>query len=114
MSDADGVKIATRRADHGAQWWTLTDQRKWKRPKCWCWTAAPFIKEVGLTKEGASALKHYLFHRGTQLVVPEVVAKECERRLAARAKVMKHNVAGHFAWLARFCGRVNGVDGSKR
>ena len=29
MSDADGVKIATRRAEHGAQWWTLTDQRKW-------------------------------------------------------------------------------------
>ena len=31
--------------------------------------SSTFIKEVGLTKEGASALKHYLFHRGTQLVV---------------------------------------------
>ena len=73
--------------------------------------SSTFIKEVGLTKEGASALKHYLFRRRTQLVVPGVVAKECEDKLAARAKVMKQNVAGHLAWLARFCGRVNGWTG---
>ena len=32
--------------------------------------SSTFINEVGLTKKGASALKHYLFHRGTQLVIP--------------------------------------------
>ena len=73
--------------------------------------SSTFIKEVGLTKEGASALKHYLFHRGTQLVVPEVVAEECERKLATKAKGMKQNVEGNLAWLARFCGRVNGWTG---
>ena len=26
--------------------------------------SSTFIKEVGLTKKGASALKHYLFHPG--------------------------------------------------
>ena len=76
--------------------------------------SSTFIKEVGLTKEGASALKHYLFHRGTQLVVPEVVAEECERKLATKAKGMKQNVEGNLAWLARFCGRVNGWTGSKQ
>ena len=28
MGDADGVRITIRRAEHGAQRWTLTDQRK--------------------------------------------------------------------------------------
>ena len=73
--------------------------------------SSTFIKEVGLTKEGTSALKHYLFRRGTQLVVPEVVAEECARKLAARAKGMKKNVAGNLTWLARFFGRVNGWTG---
>ena len=73
--------------------------------------SSTFIEEVGLTKKGASALKHYLFHRGTQLVIPEVVAKECERKLAARAKGMKQRIEGHLTWLARFCGRVNGWTG---
>ena len=73
--------------------------------------SSTFINEVGLTKKGASALKHYLFHRGTQLVIPEVVAKECERKLAARAKGMKQRIEGHLTWLARFCGRVNGWTG---
>ena len=58
--------------------------------------SSTFIKEVGLTKQGASALKHYLFHRGTQLVVPEVVAEECERKLATKAKGMKQNVGCFF------------------
>ena len=70
--------------------------------------SSTFIKEVGLTKAGASALKHYLFHRGTQLVVPEVVAKECELKLAARAKGRKQNVIDGLAWLARFCAGVGG------
>ena len=70
--------------------------------------SSTFIKEVGLTKEGASALKHYLFHRGMQLVIPEVIAKECECKLARKAKRMKQEVEGHLGWLARFCGQVNG------
>lgn len=73
--------------------------------------SSTFIKEVGLTKEGASALKHYLFQRGMKLVIPEVIVRECERNLARKAKKMKQEVDGHLAWLARFCGQVNGWTG---
>ena len=32
--------------------------------------SSTFINEVGLTKKGASALKHYLFHRGRSWSYP--------------------------------------------
>ena len=48
-----------------------------------------FIEEAGLTSRGASALKHYLYLRGTRLVVPQVVVEECERELTTRAKGKK-------------------------
>ena len=47
--------------------------------------SSTFIQEAGLTSRGASALKHYLYHRGTRLIVPEVVAEEYERKLIERA-----------------------------
>ena len=41
--------------------------------------SSTFVREIGLTSKGGSALKHYLYLRGIQLVVPEVVAEECEQ-----------------------------------
>ena len=45
-----------------------------------------FVAEIGLTSRRGSALKHYLSRRGTQLVVQQVVAEECERHLTRLAK----------------------------
>ena len=45
-----------------------------------------FFNEIGLTSRSASALKHYLYLRKTKLVVPAVVAEECERILANKVK----------------------------
>ena len=70
--------------------------------------SSTFIEEAGLTSKGASALKHYLYQRGTQLVVPQIVKKECERKLANRAIGKKEQVEESLVWLGRFCGRVNG------
>ena len=70
--------------------------------------SSTFVEEIGLTSRDASALKHYLYHRGTRLVVPQVVAEECERNLAARARGKKERVERSIGWLSRFCGRVSG------
>ena len=67
-----------------------------------------FIAEIGLTSRGASALKHYLYRRGTQLVALQVVAEECESKLALIAKGKKRKVEEQLDWLARFLGRVSG------
>ena len=67
-----------------------------------------FIAEIGLTSKGASALKHYLFHRGTELVVLQTIAKECERVLATRAEGKKKSIEACLEWLARFCDGVSG------
>ena len=70
--------------------------------------SSTFIEEAGLTSRGASALKHYLHHRGTQLVVPQAVAEECERKLTQRAIGKKKQVEDSLEWLARFFGSVSG------
>ena len=70
--------------------------------------SSTFIQEAGLTSRGASALKHYLRHRGTQLVVPEVVAEECERTLLDITNGKIRKVNDTLTWLGRFFGRVNG------
>ena len=44
----------------------------------------------------------------TQLAVPEVVVKECERHLAERATGKVKSVHAALSWLARFCGEVIG------
>ena len=72
--------------------------------------SSTFIKEAGLTSKGASALKHYLFYKGTQLVVPEVVVNECERHLADHASAKVKSVHASLNWLARFCGGVSGWE----
>ena len=69
-----------------------------------------FIAEIGLTSKGASALKHYLYHRGTKLVVLQTIAEECERTLATRAKGKKQSIKSCLGWLSRFCNGVNGWD----
>ena len=67
-----------------------------------------FVTEIGLTSRGGSALKHYLYRRRMQLVVPEVVAEECERNLTRRAIGKRNTIEANLQWLARFCGRVSG------
>ena len=67
-----------------------------------------FVAEIGLTSRRGSALKHYLSRRGMQLVVPEVVAEECERHLISRAKGKRANVESNLQWLGRYLGRVSG------
>ena len=73
--------------------------------------SSTFIQEIGLTSKGASALKHYLYRRGTQLVVPKVVAEECGRKLTARARGKKKAIDEQLGWLGRFFGSVNGWQG---
>ena len=70
-----------------------------------------FVEEIGLTSRGGSALKHYLYRRGMQLVVPEVVAEECERHLINRARGKREGIEKGLKWLARFCGSVSGWSG---
>ena len=67
-----------------------------------------FVAEIGLTSRRGSALKHYLARRGMQLVVPEVVAEECERHLTRRAREKRATVEANLQWLGRFCGEVSG------
>ena len=70
--------------------------------------SSTFINEAGLTSRGASALRHYLYVRGTQLAVPQVVADECERNLSERVAAKVKSVHDTLEWLARFCGGVSG------
>ena len=70
--------------------------------------SSTFIKEAGLTSRGASALRHYLYVRGTQLAVPQVVAEECERHLSNFATGKVKSVHAALGSLARFCGAVKG------
>lgn len=37
--------------------------------------SSTFVAEAGLTRRGGSALKHYLYVRGMQLVVPDASAQ---------------------------------------
>ena len=67
-----------------------------------------FIREIGLMSERGSALKHYLYSKGVQLVVPAAAAEECERHLSKRAKGKIRQIQGELDWLARFCDGVNG------
>ena len=70
--------------------------------------SSTFIGEVGLTSRGASALRHYLYLRETQLAVPQVVAEECERRLGELATGRAESVHAALGWLSRLCGGVSG------
>ena len=70
-----------------------------------------FISEIGLTSRDGSALKHYLYCRGMKLVVPEVVAEECERHLTNAARGRRTSIEENLQRLARFCGGVRGWEG---
>ena len=70
--------------------------------------SSTFIKEIGLTSQKGSALKHYLYRRGTQLGVPEAAAEEYQRNLIAKAKGRIEQIQHELAWLAQFCGGVDG------
>ena len=70
--------------------------------------SSTFIKEIGLTSRKGSALKHYLYRRRTQLAVPEAAAEEYQRNLIAKAKGRIERIHQELAWLAQFCGGVDG------
>ena len=70
--------------------------------------SSTFIAEIGLMSRQGSALKHYLYRRGTQLVVPTVVAEECERNLTNRAMAKRKQVHDGMEWLARYGGKLAG------
>ena len=67
-----------------------------------------FISEVGLMSRVATALKYYLPHQKTKLVVPQVVIEECERNLKDRAEGKVQGVLANLEWLSLFFGSVNG------
>ena len=66
------------------------------------------VSEIGLMSHRGSALKHYIHSRGMQLVVPEVVAEECERNLRERAISKKKEIQSRLNWLGRFHGGMRG------
>ena len=70
-----------------------------------------FVEEIGLTSRSGSALKHYLYSRGTQLAVPELIAEECERNLTKRAREKRTRIEQDLQWLGRFCEGVSGWQG---
>ena len=70
--------------------------------------SSTFIREIGLMSTTGSALKHYLYCRGTQLVVPQAAAEEYERHLAKRARGKIELIRKELAWLAQFCDGIAG------
>ena len=70
--------------------------------------SSTFIREIGLTSARGSALKHYLYCRGIQFVVPQVAAEEYERNLAKEASGRVARIQKDLRWLAGFC---NGIEG---
>ncbi|MDD9981837.1 MAG: PIN domain-containing protein [Gammaproteobacteria bacterium] len=61
-----------------------------------------FIAEIGLMSQKGSALKHYLYCRGTRLVVPQAAAEEYERNLTSQANVKVEQIEKNRRWLAQF------------
>ena len=70
--------------------------------------SSTFIAEIGLMSRKGSALKHYLYCRGTQLVVPQAAAEEYERNLVRVATGKIERVQKELRWLAQFCGGIGG------
>ena len=70
--------------------------------------SSTFIKEIGLMSTKGSALKHYLYCRGTELAVPQAAAEEYERHLAKRARGKIELIRKELAWLAQFCDGISG------
>lgn len=70
--------------------------------------SSTFIREIGLMSVKGSALKHYLYCRGTQLVVSQAAAEEYERNLVKRAKGKIAQIQKELGWLAQFLDGVSG------
>ena len=70
--------------------------------------SSTFIREIGLMSTNGSALKHYLYCCGTQLVVPQAGAEEYERHLTKRARGKVELIRKELAWLAEFCDGIAG------
>ena len=70
--------------------------------------SSTFIKEIGLMSQKGSALKHYLYCRGMQLVVPQAAAKEYERNLVRLAQGKIDRVQKNLQWLRQFLGKIGG------
>ena len=70
--------------------------------------SSTFIREIGLTSGKGSALKHYLYSRGTQFVVPRAASEEYERHLARVARSKIEHVRKELGWLAQLCGGIGG------
>ena len=70
--------------------------------------SSTFIREIGLTSPKGSALKHYLYSRETQLVVPQAAAEEYERNLVSTAKDKIKRIQKELRWLAQFCDGIPG------
>ena len=70
--------------------------------------SSTFIREIGLMSTKGSALKHYLYCRGTQFVVPQAAAEEYERHLARVARGKIERIQKELGWLAQFCDGVAG------
>ena len=73
-----------------------------------------FVAEIGLTSRGGSALKHYLYRRGMQLFVPEVVAEECERKLTDRARGKRTRIEENLQWPGAVLRTSEWMAGPKR
>ena len=67
-----------------------------------------FIAEIGLMSQKGSALKHYLYCRGTKLVVPQAAAEEYERNLTKKAKGKVQQILMDVQWLAQFLRGTSG------
>ena len=67
-----------------------------------------FIAEIGLMSRRGSALKHYIYQRGTKLVVPQAAAEEYKRHLIRRAQKKIKGIESSLGWLAQYFGKITG------
>ena len=84
------------------------DQRTIEAEEVLVLDSSTFIREIGLMSTKGSALKHYLYCRRTQLVVPQAAAEEYERHLARVAKGKIEHIQKELSWLAQFCDGIAG------
>ena len=87
---------------------SFADRRTIEAQEVLVFDSNTFIREIGLMSTKGSALKHYLYCRGTLLVVPQAAAEEYERHLAKLAKEKIQRIQMEMRWLAQFCGGITG------
>ena len=87
---------------------SFTDRRTIEAQEVLVFDSSTFIREIGLMSTKGSALKHYLYCRRTQLVVPQAAAEEYERHLAKLAKGKIQRIQEELRWLAQFCDGIAG------